>query len=523
MASNREPTLGVHLLETITKGMYSEPLHSIREYIQNSYDSIREARHRGLIGLDDGEVRIVLDQEARTVRIRDDGIGMGPEEAAVRLLDLGNSDKAGSDAGSMKNAGFRGIGRMAGITYCEKLRFETSNGNGKKCVVAFDAAGINRLTRAGQKAATIVEAIDKNSELSEETEDRKEHYFEVVLEGISKAGKPFLDEQHLKDYLAQIAPVTHNPEWSFGGKIRSFAEDADSASSLDHIRVTIRDPAGNRRVDVRRPFRNTFETANKQGKRRTIKVKDVVALPRDEDPVEGWWGWLAVHERHGALADIPFAGLRIRMHNIAIGDATIVRELFTIPSRATWCFGEIHITDHKLTPNAQRDNFEESTSWLRIKERLRGEADLIGKEIGKESARRNASIEPLKRRAATNQKDAYKAIKRGFVSPDEQRALVQKLKNEAEKLEQQEGKRKRTEKEKEEIKEIRQDLQEAAERVAAVTITEADKAQSHLNRETRKVLRKVREILQSELDEEMFRTITEKINAALQPGQRTGS
>ena len=521
MVSNREPTLGVHLLETITKGMYSEPLHSMREYIQNAYDSIRTARRNNLMGCDDGEVQIVLDPEMRTVRIRDDGTGMGPEEAAVYLLDLGNSDKAKSDMDSMKNAGFRGIGRMAGITYCEKLRFETSNGDGRKCTVTFDAIGINRLTRAGQKATTIVDAICKNSNISEGIEDQGKHYLEVVLEGINRAGESFLNEKRLEDYLKQVAPVTYNPEWSFGDKIQSFSEVANSTLSLDHIQLTIRDTEGNRLVDIRRPFRDTFEVINQRGAKRIVKVTDVIALPRDEDPVDGWWGWLAVHERHGFLADVPFAGLRIRMHNIAIGDATIIRELFKTRNHAMWCFGEIHITDHKLTPNAQRDNFEDSQTWDRIKQHLRSEVIQIDKEIRKESELRNASTETHRRRAEIHRREAYKRIECGFVSPDDQKVMIRKLNSEIENLEKQKDKRKRTEKEKEELTEEIQKLQEARRQVVAVKTTEADKAQSHLGREARRVLRTVREILQSELDEEMFRTIIEKINAALQPGQKT--
>ena len=521
MASSRQPTLGVHLLETITRGMYSEPLHSAREYVQNAYDSIRSARRSGLLASDAGEVRVVVDADARTARIRDDGTGLSPEEAAVYLLDLGNSNKAETDAGSMRNAGFRGIGRMAGITYCKKLRFETSNGNGKKCIVEFDATGINRLTRAGQKATTIVDAIRNNSTLVEEAEDQGCHYLEVVLEGINRAGESFLKEDCLEGYLAQTAPVAYNPEWSFGGKIRSFAEEAESASSLDHIRVTIRDAAGNRRSDVRRPFRNTFSTTNTRGERRTVRVRDVVALPRDGAPVDGWWGWLALHERQGALANISFAGLRLRMHNIAVGDGAVIRDLFTTPSHAMWCFGEIHITDSTLTPNAQRDNFEESRAWRQIKERLRNEAVQIGKEIQRESAQRNASVETLKRRAEKKQKKAHKAIERGFVSPDEQKALVRELQDEVKKLEQKEGKRNRGEKEKETIRTIRHELEVVVKRVESVKTTKADVAQAHLSRETRRVLRKVREVLQSELDEETFRRIIEKINVALQPGQRT--
>ena len=132
MNDKLEPSLGVHLLGTITKGMYSNPLHCIREYVQNAYDSIREARRQRLLGYDDGTVIIVVDTEARTLKIRDDGTGLDPEAAVVRLVDLGSSPKATSAEGSTVNAGFRGIGRMAGISYCDVLRFGTSDGKGRK-------------------------------------------------------------------------------------------------------------------------------------------------------------------------------------------------------------------------------------------------------------------------------------------------------------------------------------------------------------------------------------------------------
>lgn len=521
MVSSHKPTLGVHLLETITKGMYSEPLHTIREYVQNAYDSIRTARRDRLLNPSEGEVQIRIDPDARTVRIRDNGTGLEPEEAAVYLLDLGNSAKAGTDAGLIENAGFRGIGRMAGITYCKMLRFETSNGFGKKCIVKFDAAGINRLTRAGQKATTIVDAVSSNSEIAEEIENPEAHYLEVVLEEINKEGEQFLNRNRVADYLAQIAPVDYDPVvWSHRKKIHSFAQKAESESSLDHVRITIRDAEGNLQRDVRRPFKDTFETINKRRSKRTVRVKDVVALPVDGNPVNGWWGWLALHERQGALEDIPYAGLRIRMHNIAIGDDSITRDLFKTSSHARWCFGEIHITDHRLTPNTQRDNFEDSIAWTHIKEHLRSEAVLIGKDIRRESDQRNKSIENLERRAEKSWKSADKAIQRGFVSPDEQRKVAQELREEAETLEQRAGKRNCPEEEKERLCKVRRELEEAAERVAAVKTTKADEAQAHLSRETRRALRKVRQILQAELDEETFRRIIEKVNVALQPGRR---
>lgn len=38
-----EPVAGKFLLEILTKGMYSNPMHVYREYIQNSTDSIDKA------------------------------------------------------------------------------------------------------------------------------------------------------------------------------------------------------------------------------------------------------------------------------------------------------------------------------------------------------------------------------------------------------------------------------------------------------------------------------------------------
>ena len=93
MTTDRQPSLGVHLLETITRGMYSEPFHCIREYIQNAYDSIREARRNGLISADDGQILLTIDEMTRKLSIRDEGTGLSPESAAVHLLDIGKSDR----------------------------------------------------------------------------------------------------------------------------------------------------------------------------------------------------------------------------------------------------------------------------------------------------------------------------------------------------------------------------------------------------------------------------------------------
>lgn len=519
MAGASQPTLGVHLLETITTGMYSEPLHSVREYVQNAYDSIRAARRRGLLGPKEGEISVIVNRDSRTVRIRDDGTGLDPEEAVVRLLDLGSSNKAESDSESVQNAGFRGIGRMAGITYCRTLRFETSRGDGKKCVVEFDAAGINSLTRARQKATTIIKAIQDNSKASDKSEARGKRYMEVVLEGINEAGSVFFDENRLPAYLSQVAPVAYVPEWPFGEKIQAIADDAESAWSLEHVKLTIRDTEGNTRADIRRPFKETFGAGKQHSRKWPVRVEDVVALPRTEKEGAGWWGWLALHERRGALGNVAYAGLRVRMHNIGIGEAEILRDLFPTQSHALWCFGEIHIIDHRLTPNAQRDNFEDSRRWNVIKEQLRAEAVRIDREIRAESNQRSTSIREFDRRARKIVTKANRAMESGFVSRSEKSDLIEQIKGQVEKLKRQEKRKSRTEDDRDALGKIRKDLEDVANRAQKVKHTKADKAQAHLSREGRRVFRKIDEILKSELDEDNYRRIAEKINSALQTGE----
>ena len=500
--------------------MYSDPLHSIREYIQNAYDSIRKARYDGQISREEGTIRLKIDETVRSLIIRDDGAGLNPEAAAVYLLDIGNSDKAESDGDSLKNAGFRGIGRMAGISYCRKLRFETSCGDGRKCVVEFDAAGINRLTQRGQKPTTILQAISQNSEISDESMDT-DHYLEVTLEGLDP-GSPFLKEEVLCEYLAMNAPVPYDPRvWSYADKVRSLAKDAGSDSSLEDVKILICDSDDNLRIDVRRPFRDTFQTVNAQGKkRRTVRVSDVEALPQLGTKGDGWWGWIAVHERLGALADVPFAGLRIRMHNIAIGDDAIIRDLFTTRSHARWCFGEIHVTNLSLMPNAQRDHFEDSKAWNRLKAALQEETRSIEKAIRKESQERNTSLATLTSRTEDIMERARADIASGFASHDKKQTTIEKLEVAATKLEIQGKQTKRPESEKVALAKLRQQTKKLLEEVKAVRRTGTDDALAHLNKQTRNAVRTVIAVLKYELNEKQFGIVEKKVYAALKPGKK---
>ena len=502
--------------------MYSQPLHCIREYIQNAYDSIREARRLTSLTAEEGEVRLLLDQDAERLTIQDNGTGLSPEAATVHLLDIGKSAKARTLTGSDQNAGFRGIGRLAGISYCKRLRFETSVGDGRRCTVEFDAAGINRLTARGQEPTGLVEAVTDNARIWEETESVADPYLKVTMDGLG-AASPFLDEKRLAAYLAQVAPVPFDPAtWSFCEKITDIAEGSAAGSSIEEIKVVICDADGHSRVDVRRPFKDVFQTKDGNAKNpRTVNVRDVTRLPVDRDDDVGWWGWMGVHEMRGALADLPFAGLRIRMHNIAVGDEALVGELFTTRSFSRWCFGEIHVTDLSLVPNSQRNDFEQTPSWRRLKERLREAAKLLEKEIRRESTQRNRSVAAIARKAEKEVGNARKVMGSGFLSQEEKQSTVRKLERTRGRLEAEEQRKSRTKGEKDVLRRQRRAVETALSAVRAVRKTGTEKALSHLNKQARGALRVVFRVLGEELAEPQFQKLQQRIYRELRPGRRT--
>src|ERR1700730_16241961 len=115
--------VGKDVLELLSSAMYVDPRTMYREYIQNAADAIDEAERDGLYV--DGSrprISIAIDRSERSIRISDNGAGIPANAFAKRLTALGASKKRGSDA-----RGFRGVGRLCGLAYCELLVFRTKS------------------------------------------------------------------------------------------------------------------------------------------------------------------------------------------------------------------------------------------------------------------------------------------------------------------------------------------------------------------------------------------------------------
>ncbi len=133
--------IGKYTLESLTSGMYLTPLDLFREYVQNSADAIDTAIKEGVLSKGYSDIRIIVKTTDKYISVEDNGIGIKESVAAKTLIDIGNSQK---DHASSR--GFRGIGRLAGLGYCDNLVFTCSYaGESVKTIVTIDAKSLKSL------------------------------------------------------------------------------------------------------------------------------------------------------------------------------------------------------------------------------------------------------------------------------------------------------------------------------------------------------------------------------------------
>ena len=214
----RTPKIGAYVLETLTTGMYVDPLDTVRELVQNAADSIRKAEESQVLARNAGRIEIQIGHKNRSLHVKDNGLGIATDSAPDQLLNVGMSDKD-----IEQDAGFRGIGRLAGIAFCDCLRFRTSApGETTATVLDFDCDGIRKaISPRNKRQHEMSDVLAKYCEFSTEKCKKADHFFEVAMLGIADSSTQFLDPMALEMYLSETAPVDFDPhDFLFAPKIQ---------------------------------------------------------------------------------------------------------------------------------------------------------------------------------------------------------------------------------------------------------------------------------------------------------------
>ena len=360
---NKKPVIGIFSLESLTTGMYADPRVIYREYIQNATDAIDDAVEACILpNRDAGEIQVKVNRRSSTISIADNGIGLPQAKALSTLYDIGRSSKRYD-----KKRGFRGIGRLAGLSYSEKLVFTTSaKGESVATVVTWDSKRMREMLRpdhAGEEdLAAVIENIVTYKTVSEDVE---KHYFTVELVHVDERFSQLLDEYDIRSYLSQVSPVPFRADKFpyYSDKNTGIRKKVESlGKELEEYYIYINgDP---------NPLYKGYKTWIT-----TSKDKDDIREIRffEEFHPNGdlfFWGWYGMSTFKGYVKDQEVQGLRVRKHNIQIGDERTLDSLFSQDRFNRWFIGEIHVYDKNIIPNARRDDFEKNDTYFEFRDRV---------------------------------------------------------------------------------------------------------------------------------------------------------
>ena len=411
--------IGKHTLESLTSGMYADPFVVFREYVQNCVDSIDNAVSQGILKRGEEQITVRLSPLERRIVIRDNGLGIASGLAEKTLISIGNSKKT-----SENSRGFRGIGRLSALSYCEKLTFITSS-QGESCAtkIVIDADKLADLLSSDTgEDVTAVEVLQSVYTIETTQEKENAHYFLVQLDGVKDSSK-LNSYDEVVDYLAQNVPVPYSPDFVWGKEITNRIKREGYSIDVYNVYVIY----GTVVMPIYKPYRDEFLVDKNKNISDHIHDIDIVKIDR-EDGSPCAIGWLAKTNYLGSIYDKSIKGIRLRKGNILVGDQQTLNVVFKDARFNGWSIGEFFAIDTQLIPNARRDNFEKNIAYFSLFEQLSHLSATIAKDIRAASLMRNSELSNAMKQIEVAKKAASEAIGSG-VTASQKGSITQKLKS----------------------------------------------------------------------------------------------
>ena len=376
---DHEFVIGKYTLESLINGLYLLPLDLYREYIQNAVDSFDVALELGLEKKENLLISIRVDTECNTILICDNGCGIGSSNVVSTLTDIGNSAKRRN-----LQRGFRGIGRLAGLGYCDKLMFTTSaKGEMYKTRVHFDAKRLRELLLINdQSNVSVKDVMEQIITIETKPEKMNMHYFEVFMENVNQAGG-LTDLEVVTEYLVQHAPLPFSREFKWRNTVEAKVKIAGYI--IPSYRILLNG------TELYKPYQDTF--ISDRVKKVNDTIKDICIRSFFRDRKLSAILWYAQASYYGTINSSAIKGIRIRQGNILVGNSTTCTMLFKEERFNGWILGELHVIDDDLIANSRRDDFEKNNAYYSLVEDLKGWAYEMSKEIRKISYERSLSKE----------------------------------------------------------------------------------------------------------------------------------
>lgn len=351
--------IGKDVIESLTMGMYEDARFIYREYIQNGADQIDKAVEDKILQTrDEGYIEIKIDKAGRKITIDDNATGIKAAEALAILKNVAQSSKDRE-----KRKGFRGIGRLGGLGYCDKLVFETSyKGENVESVLTWDATLLKKIIHDRSKKEEAVDVIDAVTSYETKPAKSQERYFRVTLVGVTN--ETLLDKKNIKEYLSMVAPVPFNKGFIFSDQIHE--ELSKHGQSIDEYIIYVNSD------QIFKAYTTSIYKEENGGKKKIDDINQLQWFTVDRIGGEFLgWGWYGISNFTGVIPKANVArGLRLRKGNIQIGADNCLVKLFKEERGTYYFFGEVHAFHKDLIPNARRDYFLENDLLADFEKRL---------------------------------------------------------------------------------------------------------------------------------------------------------
>ncbi|WP_062239018.1 ATP-binding protein [Fictibacillus sp. FJAT-27399] len=360
--SNTDHVFG-YVLEVLTTGLYPNNLDIIREYIQNGYDAIKNLRELGVRGTE--EIRIKI--ENNSIIIHDTGIGMD-RNTVEKYRYFGYSEKI-----TTKNTGFRGIGKLAGLSVANDLEVITTKyGVPYQYKIMFSASRMLKKVIEGKKVGEnypLNELIKEHTIIEEYPEQSNSHYTQVILHDIKEDANDLLNIERVQNYIAEVMPIEFQKEQFTLGSIIS-EKLVDNLTDYKTIEIFL----NNKKIF--KPYSNSdglsglrfFEVFDEESSNQKLLA----------------YGWVTKNGNNSkAIQNDLVKNVRLFYKGFRIGSNDLITNALFSSGRqflSSWFAGEIYVFDEELIPTSARDNFESNSARKKLYQNLR---EKIGKNLDK--------------------------------------------------------------------------------------------------------------------------------------------
>lgn len=341
--------VGKNFLENLTVAMYENSFTVYREFVQNAADSIDKAIERGLLDKEEASIDIAIDYNKRKISVHDNAMGIPMRDFKKKMTDVADSEK---DRNTDK--GFRGIGRLAGLGYCDTLIFRTTaKGEDKESIIKWNGGRLKEIVADSSQHPSSDELIEMITDVSYVNAKKENHFFEVIMEDVIFESDDLLDAEQVINYLQAVAPVPYANYFRFYEKIYDFVEK--EGFKIDEYTVLVN---GNQ---LFKPYRMRLYEGSSEKPKQYDEVYDVKFekfLASDGTPVAWLWYGVAKYEKCIPVIN-DMKCIRLRKGNIQIGDENALGypRYFKEPRGNGYFIGELFVLDNRLIPNARRDYF----------------------------------------------------------------------------------------------------------------------------------------------------------------------